>query len=199
MKTPDPLVRDLMPVLIHKLGNTTQLLTGLNAMLGIDGGEEIFVERTDDLGRASSDVHRLGYALAVLGSAGGSNLLLARRDPRGLEILLELVHASLRRNGRSLSCPAIPDLAPSALAGWQLPWALASLVHARGLGAAEGESVTFGLGRTDEAWIFGVGECEETSAATDRILAHLPGAEIGREGGEILLHLPTGWLVEPTG
>ena len=138
MKTPDPLVRDLMPVLIHKLGNTTQLLTGLNAMLGIDGGEEIFVERTDDLGRASSDVHRLGYALAVLGSAGGSNLLLARRDPRGLEILLELVHASLRRNGRSLSCPAIPDLAPSALAGWQLPWALASLVHARGLGAAEG-------------------------------------------------------------
>ena len=182
MKTPDPLVRDLMPVLIHKLGNTTQLLTGLNAMLGIDGGEEIFVERTDDLGRASSDVHRLGYALAVLGSAGGSNLLLARRDPRGLEILLELVHASLRRNGRSLSCPAIPDLAPSALAGWQLPWALASQPP-----------------RVDEAWIFGVGECEETSAATDRILAHLPGAETGREGGEILLHLPTGWLVEPTG
>ena len=42
MSAPDPLTRALLPVLIHKLGNATQLLTGMNAMLALDGGHEHF-------------------------------------------------------------------------------------------------------------------------------------------------------------
>jgi len=197
--TADPLTRALMPVLLHRLANATQLITGLNAMLGLEGGEELFATRSDDLARASREVVDLGWAMAVLGSASGADLLLARREPRGLEILLSLAHEAARRSGRPLA-PApspVPHLAPEVGEGWQLPWGIASLLVSASTEADSGESpLAWSLTPTDTGtWCLEFPAGAAIEARLAQILARLPGAEGGRGRTGMRLVLPQGWLL----
>ena len=41
----DPLVAQLLPVVVHEVNNATQLLVGLKAMLQIPGGDALFAAR----------------------------------------------------------------------------------------------------------------------------------------------------------
>ncbi len=126
----DPTARVLLPVLLHEVNNATQLLVGLKAILELPGGEPMFNSRADDLGRTSSMMDDLGFALAVVATAGGANMLLARRDERSMRILWDLASKALTRHGGpQVQCLGEPPLtAPAALDGWQLAWAAAALL-----------------------------------------------------------------------
>lgn len=130
----DPLVALLMPAVIHRLGNATQLLTGLNAMLAMGDQEalDMVAGRGEDLSRVGLHATHMGYALAVLGSVQGNDLLLSRREPRGLEWMVELLGEALRREGGQLGQVrgSLPDQDPAALDGWQAAWAVCRILLA---------------------------------------------------------------------
>ena len=194
----DPLARALMPVVLHRMANATQLLAGLEAVLAMEGGEALFEERADDLARASLDVEDLGWVMAVLGSAVGADLLLARRQPRGLEILLPLVGKALQRADRPAPCvpQGLPQLAPAALDGWQTPWAVASLLLAAGEDAHTA-APSWELTLADEGWRLTVPKGETVTARAPSVVERTPGAR-AEEGAERLhLILPADWLLAP--
>lgn len=128
----DPTARVLLPVLLHEVNNATQLLVGLRAILELPGGEAMFNSRADDLARTSAMMDDLGFALAVVATAGGANMLLARRDERSIQIMWELTCQALTRHGgpkiKTVGEP--PLTAPAALDGWQLAWSVAALLIA---------------------------------------------------------------------
>ena len=145
-KTSDPVARVLLPVLLHEVNNATQLLVGLRAILELPGGEAMFNSRADDLGRTSHMMDDLGFALAVVATAGGANMLLARRDERSVRILWDLTKQALTRGGgvtiTDLGEP--PLIASAALGGWQLTWSVAALLI-----AASGDD-----GARTERWVW---------------------------------------------
>ena len=98
----EPLGRALLPVVLHKLNNATQLLTGLNALLALEGGEVTLEARGDDLAAVSRTVDELGWLVAVVASGSGADLLLERREPRGLEIVSRYVAKAARRAGHGV-------------------------------------------------------------------------------------------------
>ena len=122
----DALARALVPTLLHELANTTQLLTGLHALLGIPDAGDLLERREGDLARAGEEAHRLGWLLGVLGASSGHDLLRARRERAGLEWMLELVTKAARKAGRPLGPgpQVLPELNGAAQPdGWTVPWA----------------------------------------------------------------------------
>ena len=190
---PDPLTEALLPVLLHELANVTQNLTGLNSILTMDGGAELFAGRQEDLVRSGQMAEDLGWAMAVLGSACGCNLLLARREPRGLSILFYLLQKACRREGLEVQpCPPdLPHLAPVCLDGWQLPWALASILLQ---GARDGGG-DWNLTARGTRWLFSLRADPSAGAAAARLVEQLPGSEFVPAGeGRLCLALPGEWL-----
>lgn len=191
----DPLAEALLPVLVHKLGNATQLLTGLNAMLQLDGGEELFQSRSNDLSRCSITLNDLGWAMAVVGSGAGGDLLMARRDPNGLSTLVGLVGEALRREDRTqLTVPSdLPRLANEVLSGWELPWAIASALLIAG--RESGDRVEWSLIQAGDAWDFHVSGGQALSEWLPSILGRIPGAEGAISAGHAQIRLPGPWLL----
>lgn len=126
----DPLVARLLPLVVHEVNNTTQLLVGLKAMLEIPGGDELFAARANDLAQSSTRMGDLGLAMAMLATAAGADMLMARRDPRSIEILWSLgIKAVARDTGSEVQVSgAPPRTRPDALDGWQVAWSAASLL-----------------------------------------------------------------------
>ena len=184
--TSDPVARTLIPVLVHEVNNTTQLLVGLRALLDLPGGEELFSKRADELARASQQMDDLGFALAVLATANGANMLLARRNRRAVEILWSLAVRSLERSGEArVSC--------AARDGWQAPWSAAALL----LTASEHCGVeTWRWRWGDDGALVGRsgGSGELAADAIDAIASRVPGATIESRAGEVEWRLPDAWL-----
>src|SRR5262245_57726535 len=148
----DPLARALLPVLLHRVANAAQILSGLDALLPL--GPAVLEERSGDLASAGETVDDVGWLLALLASASGSRLLLGRRNRGGLPPLLDGVRGCLRREGRDLA-PAegpLPELAPDVADGWQLPWAIASLFFLEGRGLAPKTALAWSIHPTGEGW-----------------------------------------------
>src|SRR5688572_8493459 len=106
------LAAGLLPVLLHRIQNNTQLLVAVRSVL--DVAPESLTERSGaDLSEAGEDAHEQGWLLGVLAGALGADLLLAREEPRGLEPMLRLLREGLRREGRDLAWRAgeVPSLA----------------------------------------------------------------------------------------
>jgi hypothetical protein len=189
----DALSEALLPVLLHELANVTQNLTGLHSILAMEGGAELFARRQGDLIRSGQIAEDLGWAMAVLGSACGENLLLARREPRGLSILFSLVQKACRREGLDLQpCPPdLPQLAPECLDGWQLPWTLSSLL----LQATRDGGGDWTLTPHGGRWIFSWRAHPSAGSAAAHLVEQLPGAEFAPAGeGRVRLALPGDWL-----
>jgi hypothetical protein len=189
----DALSEAILPVLLHELANVTQNLTGLHSILTMEGGAELFARRQGDLVRSGQLAEDLGWAMAVLGSACGETLLLARREPRGLAILFSLVQKACRREGLDVQpCPPdLPRLAPDCLDGWQLPWTLASLLLQATRDGGGDWSLTLHGGR----WIFSWRAHPSAGSVAARMVEHLPGAEFAPAGqGRVRLALPGNWL-----
>ncbi|QDV07349.1 hypothetical protein Poly30_28730 [Planctomycetes bacterium Poly30] len=172
MTPSDPTARVLLPVLLHEVNNATQLLVGLRAILELPGGEAMFNSRADDLGRTSAMMDDLGFALAVVATAGGANMLLSRRDDRSVRILWDLAGKALTRHGGAIRSVGDPPLtAPSALDGWQLAWSVAALLI-----AASGEDGGLALAwrwewtRTDEGGARLVGQLDSEHWSAEDVI-----------------------------
>jgi hypothetical protein len=189
----------MLPVLLHRVANATQLLTGLDALLGIDPGA--LEARAGDLACAGERVDEAGWLLALLASAAGAHLLLDRRERAGLGPLVACVRECLRREQHDLAEPQgrLPDLWPGVAAGWQLPWAVGSILYVAGRSLPLRETLVWRVEvRSDGASL----ECyAATSPDLERfgawVSCELPLARVRSAPGATTLHLPRGWLLDP--
>ena len=102
----NPLAGALLPVLLHRINNVTQLLTSLNSVLTLaaeegqpSGGGPLDGPRHGGmLVDAATDAEELGWLLGVLGCGLGADLLLQRREARGLDATVRLVVQTLQRD-----------------------------------------------------------------------------------------------------
>jgi hypothetical protein len=188
----------LLPVLLHRINNTTQYLLAVRALIGRG---EMPPRCSGDLAKASESAHEEGWLLGVIAGGLGADLLLARHERDGLGALVMLVRDALRRVQRDLSWNAdeIPRLASpragsSASAG-RVCWTLASLAWRAGSTLPEGAVLALsfqldgerctvrGDGGGEGAWIeLARAEC-----------ARLGGdATCSSDGGAWVLELPRG-------
>ncbi|MEM6672881.1 MAG: hypothetical protein AAF726_08545 [Planctomycetota bacterium] len=191
----DPVSKTLLPALVHEVNNATQLLVGLRALLELPSGEELFAQRANDLARASERMDELGFALAVLATANGADVLLARRHAEALRIVWDLAVRALERGdgGRIAVTGEPPRIAPSALDGWQIPWAAAALV----VHASERMGADAWRWRWDDAGRL-IGRAAGAIELDEGLLAHIveriPGGRVDVRGEAIELVLAEDWL-----
>jgi hypothetical protein len=196
----DPLTAGLLPVVIHQLNNATQLLANFQALLSLGGAEEILRARSGDIADTAKSVHELGYVLAVIASASGADLLLERREERGLDWIFETVRDGLRRDSRDLrvSPTPLPGLSAAVGEGWELPWAFGAMLYSTGLAGAADETLDWSLERHGDAWrlqIEGHGGANH-DALRRAVLDRLPQARFLDVTGALCLELPADWLRE---
>ena len=154
----DELASTLLPVLIHRMNNATQLMSNLSALARCGpapGGVDWIEERAEDLAGTSREVDVLGYLLAVLASASGAKLLLERRAARGLEWMTEAVGEALHREGRALApaARAVPDQSPRVANGWELCWAVGALLLAAGESSSADAPLEWQWLEQGESWV----------------------------------------------
>ncbi len=101
----DELARVLLPALLHRLNNVTQVLAGVNSLVRVSGSPAALVERAGDLEHAGGALERLGWLVGALARGMGTGIGAPREDERALEWLVDLLAESLRREGRELSGP----------------------------------------------------------------------------------------------
>jgi hypothetical protein len=186
--------RALLPVLIHEMNNGTQLLVGFRSLLEIPGGEALFAQKAGELAQGSSKLEELGFALAVVSTSSGANMLLARRERRGIEILWELTLRTLERSGEHHVHVqgAPPELAPGALAGWEAPWAAAALL----LHASEAMGTDDWRWRWEGARLTGRAgrPLQLDDGALAAILERVPGSELRLDGDSLTWQLAEEWV-----
>jgi hypothetical protein len=196
--TRDPLAAALLPVLMHRLNNATQVLQALNAMLATDERQRVLETRCSDLASAGDAIDEVGWLLAVLASACGADLLLARRERDGLAGVLTAVRDALRRERRELARGplALPALAPDAAQGWRVPWAIGTWIYSSAMTLPEGSALDWHVSRHDD----GTEVCCRVAVHTphaaleQRVREHLPAASFRRTRDEHALLLPCGLL-----
>ena len=193
----DRLAAPLLPAVRHRIQTATQLLTALDSLVRTTGDASLLERRAGDLAAASETVRQLGYVVAVLACASGADLLLERREQRGLAYLCDATRDALRRDGLELCepCAPLPALAPDAGRGWELPWAIAALLHASA-GGAPGAAPQWGIAAAETGWSLEIRRepAAVPSALADRICALLPGARFESAPGSLRLALPSRWL-----
>jgi len=94
--------RALLPSLLHDIGNSTQRLVGVRAILEFEDAA-LGASAGADLAWASARAEDHGWLLGVLAEALGVEGLLQRRSAHGLTSTLRLVAAGLARERRTLS------------------------------------------------------------------------------------------------
>ena len=153
--TGDPLAAHLLPVLMHRMNNATQLLSNLHAIQQHASERDWIRERADDLAQTSADIERLGYLLAVLASASGADLLLERRERRGLQILADAVTDAIRRSGGEVrpSNRPLPDQSPAVHDGWELPWGFGALLYHAARTSGKQEPFEWQLLQEANSWV----------------------------------------------
>jgi hypothetical protein len=185
----DPLARAILPVLLHRIGNASQLLSNLDALL--ETHPAALDERSEDLAAAGEIVDDAGWLLALLASASGARLLLERREAHGLAPLLACVRACLRREDRDLAeaRAPLPRLAPGVASGWELPWYLASVLYLSGRELEAGRSLAWSIERLPRAWRLA---CTRTTDARPDV--ELAGIRDRVDGDLRVLEVPMEWL-----
>jgi len=179
----------MLPVLLHRIGNASQLLSNLAALLEVR--PSALEERSDDLAAAGGIVDDTGWLLALLASASGANLLLERREAHGLAPLVEGVRACLRREGRDLAATegVLPRLTPHVGSGWELPWYLGSVLYLSGRALEAKRSLGWSIARGEGTWRLAC------ARATDELPSvRLPGLRDRLEEGVRVVELPADWL-----
>lgn len=186
--------RALLPVLIHEMNNGTQLLVGFRSLLDIPGGEALFGQKAGELADGSRKLEDLGFALAVLSTSSGANMLMARRERRGIQILWDLARRTVERSGEYgvHVQGAPPELRPSALTGWEVPWAAAALL----LVASEAMGVNAWRWRWDGRTLRGrAGAAVRLNeAALASIIERVPGSQISIDGESLTWELAAEWV-----
>lgn len=196
---PDPLAEALLPVLVHRMNNTTQLLSSLRTVLQAAPGRDWLGERAEDLADAHGELRVTGYLFGLLSCASGADLLGDRREPGGLRWLVRAVGEVLRREGAQLREPpsGLPDLTPAAGA-WALPWLVGRLLHEVGRRASrEGVGLEWSLGRDgDGDWSLHASPSLEVPDALEGLVAAVPGASLTHRADGLHLWIPAALMTE---
>lgn len=194
----DPLAAALLPAVLHRIHNATQLLSALDSLVRSTGDAGWLERRAEDMAEAGATVLELGYVVAVLASARGANLLLERREARGLAMLCDATREACRREGRELAEPVqpLPELAPAVGRGWELPWAVAALLHAVGASERDSAAIEWGIRRSEGEWeLFVDGDARALPAQLpERVGALLPEARCEADARGLRLRMPGHWL-----
>ncbi len=140
----------MLPVLLHRIKNTTQLLVGVDTLFDATDGERFGA----DLASASNDVDDLGWWLGVLAAGLGADTLVSRVEKRGLDSLVLWARGALRRSGRDLELPRVPlpAIRLDAQRAQRLAWAFVSLLVQAGKSRGEGERLEWRLTDEGERW-----------------------------------------------
>ena len=143
---------------------------------------------------AGETIDEVGWLLAVLASACGADLLLARRERDGLAGVLAAVREAVRREGRELARgpDALPRLAPEFGDGWRVPWAIGTWIHVGAIALPERSSLEWDV-RPREGGSevrCRVPAHASRDALEQRVREHLPDAAFRRAHDEHALLLP---------
>jgi hypothetical protein len=179
-------------VLLHRIRNTTQLVSGLNALLSLEpegSAPALPAGRADDLAAAAREADELGWLLGVLAGGLGADLLLQRCERRGLATALDLVREAVRRDGGELALPdELPDMTPEVPSHGELCWIASELVWS----TATAGGLRVELTEEGGTWRLHMGGPAPGRRA--RVVRRLPGAELDGGGGAWTLTLPGPWL-----
>lgn len=195
----DPrLAAALLPALVHRINNTTQLLVVLRSLLA-DPDEGVLAVAGPDLTRASEEAEQQGWLLGILARSVGTDVLLAREERAGLGTTLGLVAEALRRGRKELTLPArlpsitlcegCPRSAPFCLDLAALLWS-----SCESLGGA----FELSLAERPDAWELRLSRADLASAeaAFGRTECGRCGARLSPDGEGWRLVLPRNWLTE---
>ncbi|HEV8113229.1 MAG TPA: hypothetical protein VGR31_10690 [Planctomycetota bacterium] len=186
-------------MLLHRVGNASQLLTALDGLLEVD--PRALETRSGDLVAAGETVDEIGWLLALLASASGARLLLDRRERGGLVPVVACVRACLRREGRDLAAPAraLPGLAPDVGEGWQLPWGVGSLLYLAGRTQAPRAALAWTVAESADGWSLACPAPQSDDAALfERWVAkQLAPARFLVDDAGCALGIPRAWLRSP--
>ena len=201
-----PLAAALLPVLLHRINNVTQLLTSVNSILAMTvaeaesggGAGAPSLARGDDLLAAARDADELGWLLGVVGCGLGADLLLERRERRGLDACVRLVRQALQRAGAELELePAteLPSLTSAVPSHGDLCWLVAY-----GLWSAQGGTARLAHEPDSDTYTF---DCEgaapvDWASVRAALTERLPGCTLESEGPRWTLLLPATWLEPAT-
>ena len=184
-----------MPVFLHRVNNTTQLVTNLNAVLAQGGARQAACGA--GLAEAARESDELGWALGVIACGLGADLLLARHERAGLRPMLVLVRGALRREGRDAVLPeALPELEPLGGEGWRTAWGVSELVWLAGSALPRGGALRFELVSDAGVHVLRAdrGAGAPLAEAGERIERELAGAEFAVRGEAWSLSLPGPWM-----
>lgn len=127
----DPFVRAALPVLLHRLNNSAQIVIGVNALLGLGARAEVLDARAGDLAQVARDYADSGWLLGLCAAALGGVERFERRDRDGLDLVFGLCAELARRKGGTLEVVGeLPRLRSDVGAGWECAWAVGSWLRA---------------------------------------------------------------------
>ncbi|MFT5199496.1 MAG: hypothetical protein ACI87O_002165 [Planctomycetota bacterium] len=195
------LLTQALPVLLHKLANQTQLITGFHAILRMDGSEALVEARSPDLTNAGHQVEQVGWLLAALSSGSGHNLMLSRREPRGLVWMGQLVHEVLRKQGVEAAGfgQGFPSMSSKAPEGWRLPWVAGCMLYETYQDGGQAQRPWTFLSEDSGAWVLGLPAQASLHGRMQELAAHLPGSIWAVDAqGMGHLTLPAEWMVSGT-
>ena len=188
----------LMPMLLHELNNATQFLGMLHSVHSQDPSAGLFERSAQGLGETAATVEDLGLLMAIVSTAAGTDLLLERRSPRGVDVTLNMTIRALRKRGIDVELVSAARLTPSRdeAMGWELPWAIAGSAWAAAASMKAGDALKVEL--DTNGW---GAECP----ATPEVLVHAEAAlelvsELSFQSSEAgwRFTLPEGWVSTPS-
>ncbi|MBK7641834.1 MAG: hypothetical protein IPJ19_02080 [Planctomycetes bacterium] len=148
----DELAAALLPALLHKLNNVTQVIASVNSLARLTGCAAPLVQCASDLDLAGGELARLGWLVGALARGVGSGIGSPRHEERALEWLLDLLGETLRRDGWELAPGSeIPRVEPEF--GFESSWAIASWILACAHSGAQREPLAFALERAGTALV----------------------------------------------
>lgn len=188
----------LMPMLLHELNNATQFLGMLHSVHSQDPSAGLFERSAQGLSETGATVEDLGLLMAIVSTAAGTDLLLERRSPRGLDITMSMTVRALRKRGIDVQLLGAARLSPSRdeAMGWELPWAIAASAWAAAAPLESGETLELEL--DTRGW-------GAKTPATSELLGHAEAAlellselsfQSSEEGWRFTL--PEGWVSTPS-
>lgn len=192
------LAEALIPVLVHRINNTTQLLVVLRSMLA-EPDDGLLATAGPSLAHAARDAEEQGWLLGLLARSLGTDLLLAREERDGLGATLKLLAEALRRQRKQLAVPAsLPTmtLAEGGPRSAVLCLDLAALVW-ESCEPLDG-AVSLSLAREERCWSLRLsrGDMERARAEFEACECAARGAKLLGDGAGWRLELPLEWLAE---
>jgi hypothetical protein len=184
--------RALLPVLLHRIKNTTQLIVGVDSLFG--GADASRFSR--DLSSAATDVSELGWWLGVLATGLGADTLVERVERRGLESLLVWARAAARRAGRDIELGAAlpPSIALDPRAGQRLAWTILALFALSAISLDEGATLRWRIDRVGGVWRLTIDA--PLSADAHDLIEGFAHASLERSERDFTWTLPGEWLAE---